>query len=182
MLVSCSWMRWPSLVLRLLTANFSGCYRRVWHWCFWSRFRGNGLSARCGLPRTRRARCTHKTRDPSASFTDRRKLRIFFGGRPTDLILCLDSGQLMWLKVVYAEREGDRSTILRGVGWRCDCLWWVEGPSDLSVVLELFLESGPQRLQLTMQTLLITKDLALCTSVDRTASLLDGRWWELELS
>jgi hypothetical protein len=41
-------------------------------------------------------------------FAGRRKLAIFLGGRPTDLMLCLDSIRLMRLKVVLT--KGRRAT------------------------------------------------------------------------
>jgi hypothetical protein len=45
---------------------------------------------------------------PRLSFTGRRKLAIFLGGKPTDLMLCLDSTRLMRLKVVLT--KGRRAT------------------------------------------------------------------------
>jgi hypothetical protein len=72
----------------------------------------------------------------------RRKLGIFFGGRPTDLMLCLASSLLMRLEVVLT--WGRKATKSVFCGGRCDSLRWVEGPSGLSVAVAVLLESDPE--------------------------------------
>jgi hypothetical protein len=55
---------------------------------------------------------------------------------------------------VYVGQEGDLGTFL----WCwCNSVWWVEGLSDLSVTVAVLPEGGPQKLQFSMQALLITK-------------------------
>jgi hypothetical protein len=71
-------------------------------------------------------------RSPRSSFTGQRKLGIFFGGRPTDLMLCLDSSLLMRLRVVLmkgrkatkAGFSGGGATLATGLRacWICQSL------------------------------------------------------------
>jgi hypothetical protein len=89
------------------------------------------------------------------SFTGGRKLAIFLGVRPTDLMLCPDSIRLMRLKVVLTKgRRGDRSGLLRGGS---DSLWWIESPSDLPVTVAIPLESVLEKFKLIMKNFVITQ-------------------------
>jgi hypothetical protein len=53
---------------------------------------------------------------PMSYFTGRRKLATFFGGRPTDLMLCLDSIRLMRLKVALTKGRRANEVGFSGVG------------------------------------------------------------------
>jgi hypothetical protein len=70
-------------------------------------------------------------------------------------------------------QKGDR---VRFLWWRCDLLRWAEGPSVLSVAVTVLPESGPKKLQFTLQAVLVTKGSGLCASVESTACMLEG-WW-----
>jgi hypothetical protein len=64
-----------------------------------------GLNGMAGLPdvdfTTLAGHAVHiRSLESQVCFTGRRKLGIFFRGRPTDLMLYLDSSMLMQLKVV----------------------------------------------------------------------------------
>jgi hypothetical protein len=103
---------------------------------------------------------------PRSSFTGQSKLVIFLSGRPTDLLLCLDSIQLMCLKVMLT--KGRRAT---EVG---NSLQWIESPSDLPVTITILPESVPEELQLIMRAFMITQTLALCTNMESTACWKGG--------
>jgi hypothetical protein len=95
-MVFCSWMRCPKLMLCSTTADLSGCSRQICYWCSFN------------LVSTERPVCPMQTWQHSqgmlytpgvlssrSSLTGRRKLDIFLGGRPTDLMLCQASTLLM---------------------------------------------------------------------------------------
>jgi hypothetical protein len=70
----------------------------------------NGTDSLPNVNLTTFARYAVHTRSfsPRSSFTGQRKLAVFLGGRPTALMLCLDSIRLMRLKVVLT--KGRRAT------------------------------------------------------------------------
>jgi hypothetical protein len=72
----------------------------------WSWYQWNGQSAQCNLTTFAGYALHAGVISPMSSFTGRRKLAIFFVGRPTDL--CLDSIRLMSLKILL--RKGRKAT------------------------------------------------------------------------
>jgi hypothetical protein len=90
---------------------------------------------------------------PRSSFTGQRKLAIFLGGRPTDL-MCLNSIRLMRLKVILT--KGRRATEV-GFSGVVATLLWIESLSGLPVTVAFPLESVLEKLQLIMKTFVITQ-------------------------
>jgi hypothetical protein len=90
---------------------------------------------------------TPEVLSPWSSFTGQRKLVIFFGGRSTELMLCLDSNQMTRLKAVLTKRK--LMEVCFSGGWS-DPLWWSESPLDLLVARAVLPKGAPEKLQFIM--------------------------------
>jgi hypothetical protein len=77
-----------------------------------------------------------------------KETEIFFGERPTNMMLCLDSGLLMQLKVVLMKGKKVTETDFAGAGVTFPQA--TENPLVLPVALAIFSESGLEKLQLIM--------------------------------
>jgi hypothetical protein len=105
------------LMLCSAAADLSRCSRRIWRWCSLTLVSMEWPV--CSIqtwPHFQVTLYTPGVSSPRSSFTGQRKLGIFFGGRPTDFMLCLDSSLLMQLKVVLTWGRKVTETGFSGAG------------------------------------------------------------------
>lgn len=106
---------------------------------------------------------------PRPSLNTWRKLEIFLNRRPTNLMLCLYRNLLMQLKVILIKGEASKAgsslgRVTLSGGLRAQWIFWY--PFCLK---RTFRNSSSSQ-----------RALALCTTVESMACLLDEWWWELE--
>jgi hypothetical protein len=174
---------WCSWILCYAMADLSGCLDGYVAggpsiWCH-----SNGPSAQCRPDRTHR-RCfsTPSVFSSRMSLTDRRKLDIFLGGKPTNLILCRDSTLLLPLNIDLTHKAGKRLNLAflacsnpYEVGWEL-----CESAARLAVPLE----NVPRNTKSVWKLSWSHRALTLCTrtSVESRTCLLDRWWWLLEFT